>query len=88
MQNADCRLDAPGRLQTADCRLKTADSRTATDTPNRHVKFKCQRETRQTTSEQRAARMGNENGIGIEIEIEMEKEICEGWGEGENYLKR
>lgn len=31
---------------------------------------------------QRAARMGNENGIGIEIEIEMEKEICEGWEEG------
>lgn len=75
MQNADCRLDTPGRLQTVD-------SRTATDTPNRHVKFKCQRETRQTTSEQRAARMGNENGIGIEIEIEMEKEICEGWGDG------
>lgn len=73
-------------MRLEDCRLKTADSRTATDTPNRHVKFKCQRETRQTTSEQRAARMGNENGIGIEIE--MEKEICGGKGEGENYLKR
>lgn len=29
---------------------------------------------------ERAARMGNENGIGIEIEIEMEKEICVGGG--------
>lgn len=84
MQNADCRLDAPGRQQTEDCRLQTADWRTATDTPNRHVKFKCQRETRQTTSEQRE--WGTRMGLELRLKLKWKRKYV--WGEGENYLKR
>lgn len=67
-------------MRLEDCRLKTADSRTATDTPNRHVKFKCQRETRQTTSKQRE--WGMRMGLELRLKLKWKRKYVRDGGRG------
>lgn len=86
MQTVDWMRLEDCRLKTADCRLQTVDSRTATDTPNRHVKFKCQRETRQTTSDSEQREWGMRMGLELRLKLKWKRKYVRGWGE--NYLKR